>query len=287
MESKVEIGIIGGSGLYEMEGLTHKRELRLRTPFGRPSDAFVVGRLEGRRVAFLARHGRGHTILPSEINFRANIWALKKLGAERIISVSAVGSMKEAIAPGHIVVPDQFYDQTRRRIGTFFGAGIVAHVGFADPVCAEMARVLTGSGRGQGAVMHAGGVYLCIEGPQFSSRAESLIYRKWGVDVIGMTNVTEAKLAREAEICYATLALATDYDCWHSGAETVTVEGVLEILARNVAMSREIIRAAVPQLPRSRNCPCSTALKNAILTHPSAIPRKAKNDLKPIVGRYL
>ncbi|MFQ5950427.1 MAG: S-methyl-5'-thioadenosine phosphorylase, partial [Nitrospiria bacterium] len=212
---KAEIGIIGGSGLYKMEGLAGKTELKLTTPFGPPSDVFVLGRLEGRRVAFLSRHGRGHRILPTDINFRANLWGMKKLGVQRIISVSAVGSMREDLKPGHIVLPDQFYDNTRRRISTFFGNGVVAHVAFADPVCAELRQVLAKAGRDSGAMIHDGGVYLCIEGPQFSTRGESLIYRQWGVDVIGMTNVTEAKLAREAEICYATLALVTDYDCWY------------------------------------------------------------------------
>lgn len=285
--TQIEVGIIGGSGLYEMEGLKGKREVRIKTPFGPPSDGFVIGTLEGKRVAFLARHGRGHRLLPSEINFRANVWALKKLGARRILSVSAVGSMRESIEPGHIVIPDQFYDHTRKRESSFFGNGIVAHVGFADPVCSEVRKILIRSTREAGATVHDGGVYFCIEGPQFSSRAESLLYRKWGIDVIGMTNATEAKLAREAEICYATIALATDYDCWHNAAESVTVEGVIEILNKNVAMSRKIIRFAVPRLPERRDCPCSSALKYAILTKPSLIPRKVKSDLKPILGRYL
>jgi 5'-methylthioadenosine phosphorylase len=283
----VEIGIIGGSGLYEMEGLERKRELRLRTPFGAPSDAYVVGRLGGRTVAFLARHGRGHRLLPTEINFRANIWGLKKLGVQRILSISAVGSMKEQIEPGHVVIPDQFHDHTRRRASTLFGNGIVAHVSFADPVCGELRKLLVEVGRAEGAVVHDGGTYLCMEGPQFSTRAESLLYRRWGVDVIGMTNATEAKLAREAEICYATIALATDYDCWHEAVESVTVEGVVAILNKNVALSRRIIRSTVPRLPGKRACPCATALKNAILTSPSAIPRKIKSDLKPIIGKYL
>lgn len=284
---KVEIGIIGGSGLYEMEGLTEKKEVKLSTPFGPPSDAYITGNLEGRRVAFLARHGRGHRILPSEINFRANIWGMKKLGVERIISVSAVGSMKEAIAPGHVVVPDQFYDHTRRRIGTFFGGGVVAHVAFADPVCSEMRSILCRAGRDRGAVIHDGGVYFCIEGPQFSARGESLIFRQWGIDVIGMTNVTEAKLAREAEICYATLALVTDYDCWHAEMESVTVEGVIETLNKNVILSQQIIRSAIPHISASRRCPCATALKNAVMTPPSLIPKKTQENLKLILGDYL
>ena len=283
----IEIGIIGGSGLYEMEGLTGKKEVRLSTPFGRPSDALVTGTLSGRRVAFLARHGRGHRILPGEINFRANIWAMKKLGVARIISVSAVGSMKEAIRPGEVLVPDQFYDHTRRRISRFFGGGAVAHVSFADPVCPELRPLLVKAGRSAGAAIHDGGTYLCMEGPQFSTRGESLIYRTWGVDVIGMTNVTEAKLAREAEICYATLALVTDYDCWHQEMESVTVEAVIEILHKNVVLSQKIIRAALPEAGAPRRCPCATALKNAVMTPPALIPRKTKASLKIILGDYL
>jgi 5'-methylthioadenosine phosphorylase len=282
---RAEIGIIGGSGLYDMEGLTGKKTVRLKTPFGAPSDAYRLGNLEGRPVAFLARHGRGHRLLPTEINFRANIWGLKELGVERIISVSAVGSMKEKLKPGHVVVPDQFYDHTRRRTSTFFGDGLVAHVSFANPVCGDLARVLLKAGRGTGAVIHEGGVYFCIEGPQFSSLGESLIYRQWGVDVIGMTNVTEAKLAREAEICYATLALVTDYDCWHQEMESVTVEGVLEILHKNVALSQRIIRNAVPQIDSFRGCACATALQNAVITAPDAIPARAVSRLKWISPR--
>ena len=284
---KIEIGIIGGSGLYEMDGLVQKKEHRMVTPFGKPSDTFITGVLAGRRVAFLARHGRGHRILPSEINFRANIWGMKKLGVERIISVSAVGSMKESIHPEEIVVPDQFYDHTRRRIGTFFGHGVVAHVAFADPVCSEMRAVLCKAGREQGATIHDGGTYFCIEGPQFSTRGESLIYRKWGVDVIGMTNVTEARLAREAEICYATLALVTDYDCWHETMESVTMEGVIETLRKNVVLSQQVIRTAIPAMPVSRKCPCGSALKNAVMTPASLIPKKTRNNLKLILGDYL
>jgi len=284
---KIEIGIIGGSGLYEMEGLTDKKEVKLSTPFGPPSDSFITGVLSGRPVAFLARHGRGHRILPSEINFRANIWGMKKLGVERIISVSAVGSMKETIAPGQVVIPDQFYDHTKRRISTFFGGGVVAHVAFADPVCAEMRAVLRRAGREGGAAIHDGGVYFCIEGPQFSARGESLIFRQWGVDVIGMTNVTEAKLAREAEICYATLALVTDYDCWHEGMESVTVEAVIETLKKNVALSQQIIRSAIPHISVPRRCPCASALKNAVMTPPSLIPKKTRENLKLILGDYL
>lgn len=272
---KADVGIIGGSGLYQMDSLENRREVRLRTPFGAPSDAYILGTIKGRKVAFLARHGRGHRLLPTEINFRANIWGMKALGVERIISVSAVGSMKEKLKPGHVVVPDQFFDHTRQRTGTFFGSGIVGHVSFADPVCGDLGRILLEAGRGTGAVIHDGGVYFCIEGPQFSSRGESLIYRQWGVDVIGMTNVTEAKLAREAEICYATLALVTDYDCWHQEMESVTVENVLEILHKNVALSQNIIRNAIPKIPPVRRCSCATALENAVITSPDAIPAKA------------
>ncbi|MEK6576985.1 MAG: S-methyl-5'-thioadenosine phosphorylase, partial [Nitrospirota bacterium] len=236
--AEAEIGIIGGSGLYGMEGLTHIEERSIRTPFGIPSDSFIIGRLNGRKVAFLARHGRGHRISPSEINFRANIYAMKELGVERIISVSAVGSMREKIKPGDMVIPDQFFDHTKRRISTFFGEGVVAHVSFADPVCPELADLLFQEGKRAGAVMHKGGTYLCIEGPQFSTRGESNIFRGWQVDVIGMTNVTEAKLAREAEICYSTLAMATDYDCWHTTEEAVSAEAVIKILMKNVETSK-------------------------------------------------
>jgi 5'-methylthioadenosine phosphorylase len=284
---RAEIGIIGGSGLYDMEGLTHKKEVRLKTPFGIPSDVFVLGTLAGREVAFLARHGRGHRIMPTEINFRANIWGMKKLGVERIISVSAVGSMKEGIMPGDVVLIDQFYDHTRYRVSTFFGNGIVAHVAFADPVCAELRQDLIKAGRDSDANVHDGGVYLCIEGPQFSARGESLIYRQWGVDVIGMTNVTEAKLAREAEICYATIALVTDYDCWHHEMETVTVEAVLEILHRNVELSQRIILNAVPKIPGARRCPCQSALSNSIITPPQFISQKNRTKLKPLLEKYL
>ncbi len=284
---KAEIGIIGGSGLYEMEGLTQKKEVRLKTPFGVPSDVFILGKLAGRQVAFLARHGRGHRIMPTEINFRANIWGMKKLGVGRIISVSAVGSMKENIRPGDVVLVDQFYDHTRRRIPTFFGNGIVAHVAFADPVCAELRQVLVKAGHHSNANIHEGGVYLCIEGPQFSARGESLIYRQWGVDVIGMTNVTEAKLAREAEICYATLALVTDYDCWQHEMETVTVEAVLEILHRNVELSQRIIRDALPRIPGTRKCPCESALRNAIITPPEFISQRNRKNLEPFLRKYL
>jgi 5'-methylthioadenosine phosphorylase len=284
---KAGIGIIGGSGLYEMEGLTHRREVRMKTPFGTPSDIYILGELSGKRVAFLARHGRRHQILPSEINFRANIWGMKKLGVERILSVSAVGSMKEKIHPGNIVLPDQFYDHTKRRVSTFFGDGVVAHVAFADPVCSELKGVLGKAGRENQAVVHEGGTYFCIDGPQFSTRGESLIYRQWNVDVIGMTNMPEAKLAREAEICYATIALATDYDCWYEGMEAVTVEAVIEILKKNVVLAQRMIRSALPRIPRSRTCPCATALQNAVITPYSRIPSKTRGKLKLLLDSYL
>ena len=285
--AEAEIGVIGGSGLYEMEGLEDVRTVSVDTPFGPPSDAIVLGTLSGRRLAFLPRHGVGHRFLPSEINFRANIHALKQLGVERILSVSAVGSMKEAIAPGHIVLPDQFYDHTRRRASTFFGDGIVVHVAMADPVCGELHAVLAEAAQRAGATVHPRGTYLCIEGPQFSTRGESLVYRQWGVDVIGMTNATEAKLAREAEICYSTIALATDYDCWHETHEDVTADAVLAILKQNVVMAQRIIREAVPRIPGERRCPCREALRNAILTDPQRIPGGTRERLRLLLGKYL
>lgn len=285
-EPRALVGIIGGSGLYKMEGLTGVREVKVPTPFGDPSDAFLLGSVAGVPLAFLPRHGTGHRILPSEINFRANIYAMKLLGVERIISVSAVGSMREGIAPGHLVIPDQFYDRTRHRAGTFFGEGIAAHVGLADPVCADLAGALGDAGEATGSTIHRGGTYLCIEGPQFSTRAESRIYRQWGVDVIGMTNLPEARLAREAEICYATVALATDYDCWHAGEEDVTVEGVVQTLRQNVERAKTLIREAVPRLG-VRKCRCGEALKDAILTDTAAIPFETRRRLAAIVGKYL
>ncbi len=285
--AEAEIGIIGGSGLYGMEGLTNIEERSIRTPFGNPSDSFIIGRLNGRKAAFLARHGRGHRISPSEINFRANIYAMKELGVERIISVSAVGSMREKIKPGDMVIPDQFFDHTKRRISTFFGEGVVAHVSFADPVCPELADLLFQEGERAGAVMHKGGTYLCIEGPQFSTRGESNIYRGWQVDVIGMTNVTEAKLAREAEICYSTLAMATDYDCWHTTEEAVSAEAVIKILMKNVETSKKIIKGAICGIPKDRNCPCRDALKDSIMTKEELISEEIKERLKPILRRHL
>ena len=282
-----DIGIIGGSGLYEMEGLTDVKEVKIKTPFGDPSDKFILGTLSGRRLVFLPRHGKGHRILPTDINFRANIYAMKKLGVERIISVSAVGSMREEIEPGHIMIPSQFYDHTKRRISTFFGDGIVAHVGMADPVCNGLAEQLYRSSISVGAKTHNGGIYLCMEGPQFSTRGESLIYRKWGVDVIGMTNVTEAKLAREAEICYATIALSTDYDCWHVSEDDVTVEAVIQIIKQNVDTAKKIIRDAVLNIPKERDCHCKDALANTIMTDPKLIPPKTKKRLELIIGKYI
>jgi 5'-methylthioadenosine phosphorylase len=284
---KISIGVIGGSGLYEMEGLTQIKTVKMVTPFGKPSDDFIVGTLHGQRVAFLPRHGRGHRILPSDINYRANIYGMKKLGVDRIISVSAVGSMKEAIKPGDIVVPDQFYDHTKHRRSTFFGNGIVAHVGMADPVCRDLGLILGEAGVRVGAMVHSGGTYLCMEGPQFSTRAESLTYRSWNVDVIGMTNATEAKLAREAEICYSTIALATDYDCWHHSEETVTVEAVLAVMKHNVETSKAMIREAVRILPGARTCGCGDALRNTIMTPEKLMPAKTRKDLTPIIGKYL
>lgn len=284
---KVSIGVIGGSGLYEMEGLTQVKTLRIKTPFGDPSDAYIIGTLYGKRVAFLPRHGRGHRIKPTDINYRANIYGMKKLGVERIISVSAVGSMKEKIKPGDIVIPDQFYDHTKHRRSTFFGSGIVAHVGIADPVCADLCKILIAAGKRAKATVHRKGTYICMEGPQFSTRAESLIYRTWGVDVIGMTNATEAKLAREAEMCYSTIALATDYDCWHHSEEAVTVEAVLAVMKHNIEISKSMIKEAVRMMPAVCTCGCGEALKFAIMTPAKLIPAKTKKDLAPIIGKYI
>ena len=286
--SQPVIGVIGGSGLYEIEQLTDIGEVVLDTPFGAPSDAYVTGLLDGAKMVFLPRHGRGHRLLPSEVNYRANIHGMKQLGVERIISVSAVGSMKEEIVPGHIVIPDQFFDRTQgKRASTFFGEGVVGHVQFADPVCAHLAAVLYDAAVAAGAVAHKGGTYICIEGPNFSTRAESNIYRSWGVDVIGMTNIPEARLAREAEICYATVALATDYDCWHAEHEDVSIEAVLAIIEHNVATARDIIRRAARQLATSRDCGCGEALKYAIMTQRERIPEATRNKLDLLIGRYL
>ena len=250
------VGVIGGSGLYELEGLTNVRWRRVRTPFGDPSDEFCTGELEGRPVVFLPRHGRGHRLTPTELNFRANVWGLKSLGVERIVSVSAVGSMREDIRPLDLVIPGQFVDLTKRRVSSFFGEGIVAHVGMADPVCGQLSDVLDKAARATGSRVHRGGTYVCIEGPQFSTRAESRVYRSWGVDVIGMTNMPEAKLAREAELCYATLALATDYDVWHETHAAVSVEAVVANLLKNVATAKDVLRRVIPSIGAERTCEC-------------------------------
>ncbi len=282
-----EIGIIGGSGLYTMPGLTRVREIRITTPFGKPSDAYVLGELEGRKVAFLARHGRGHLLLPSEVPYRANIFGMKKLGVERIISVSAVGSLREEYKPLDMAVPSQFFDRTRGRVSTFFGGGIVAHIGFADPVCATVQNALAAVCDSINVTCHHGGTYVCMEGPAFSTLAESNTYRAWGMDLIGMTNLTEAKLAREAEICYATLAMVTDYDCWHPHHDAVTVSQVIECLNRNVEHAQNIIRGAVARMPRERTCKCGSALAHAILTDRRKIPAAARKRLDIIIGKYL
>ena len=282
-----EIGVIGGSGLYQMEGLEGIEEVKVDTPFGDPSDNFIVGKLMGKRVAFLSRHRRGHAIQPSDINFRANIYGMKKLGVSRIISVSAVGSMKDNIHPEEIVIPDQFYDNTKRRISTFFGDGIVAHVSLADPVCSNLAGTLYQSAVKVGAKVHNGGVYICIEGPQFSSRGESYIYKSWGVDIIGMTNVTEAKLAREAELCYSTIALVTDYDCWHHEEEAVTTDAIIAILNKNVDTSKKIIKEAVSRVSADSGCGCRNALKDAIITSRDGIPSETRERLGLIIGKYI
>lgn len=288
VHQEAKIGVIGGSGLYEMlEGVEDLRTRRVATPFGEPSDEYLLGTLKGLKLAFLPRHGRGHRIMPTEINFRANIYGMKVLGVERIISVSAVGSMRNEIIPGDIVIPDQFYDHTKQRKSTFFGDGIVCHVAMADPVCPELSSVLYESGKKIGAKVHKGGTYFCIEGPQFSTRGESMIYRQWGVDVIGMTNIQEAKLAREAEICYATLALATDYDCWHAHAEDVTVEMVIATLKKNVDTAKDIIREALGRLDSERICPCPRALESAIITDTKAISKETKKRLGPLIGKYI
>ncbi len=285
--AQAAIGIIGGSGLYNIEGLERVHEVRVRTPFGAASDAIVVGVLEGVRVAFLSRHGRGHRISPGSINYRANIYALKSLGVTQVISVSAVGSMKESIRPGDVVLPDQFIDLTKRRVSTFFDDGIVAHVGFGEPVCASLADVLEGAGRSVGATLQRGGTYVCMEGPQFSTKAESRLYRQWGVDVIGMTNMPEAKLAREAELCYATIALATDYDCWHETEEAVTVEAILATLHKNVALAKRLLKAAVAKLAPDRACICHQALRNAIVTGPDHMSVSAKRRVKVLIAPYV
>uniref|UniRef100_E6QKE9 Putative 5'-methylthioadenosine phosphorylase (MTA phosphorylase) n=1 Tax=mine drainage metagenome TaxID=410659 RepID=E6QKE9_9ZZZZ len=285
---QAEIGIIGGSGLYSMPGLTNVREMAVETPFGAPSDNFIVGDLDGRKVVFLARHGRGHKLLPSELNFRANIYAMKSLGVERILSVSAVGSLKQEHKPTDFVIPDQFIDRTFHRASTFFGEGIVGHVAFGDPVCATVSEAAATACEIVGVVGKRGGVYVCMEGPQFSTRAESNLYRSWGADVIGMTNLQEAKLAREAEICYATVAMVTDYDCWHPEHDAVTIDQIVAVLHQNAANAAKVVRAAVAALPEGeRKCGCASAAKYAILTQAEAIPAAAKDKLRLLYGKYL
>jgi 5'-methylthioadenosine phosphorylase len=285
--SKAEIGIIGGSGLYNMPGIQRMRRVRVATPFGKPSDTFLLGQLEGREVAFLSRHGRGHVLMPSEINFRANLYALKKLGVTRIISVSAVGSLREELKPLDMVLPAQFFDRTTNRPSTFFGGGIVAHISFADPVCPVLVDVLSQACASNGVNCHRGGTYICMQGPAFSTKAESATYRAWGMDVVGMTNLQEAKLAREAEICYATLAMVTDYDCWHPAHDAVTVDQIIDYLNRNAQKAQKIIRAAVRQMPKERSCKCGSALAHAILTDPKKIPPQVRKKLALLLGKYL
>ena len=284
---KVEIGIIGGSGLYSMPGLTGLREHVIETPFGAPSDAYMIGDLDGRPVAFLARHGRGHRILPSELNFRANIYGMKMLGVEYILSVSAVGSLKEEHKPTDFVIPDQFIDRTFARHGTFFGDGIVAHVGFGDPVCSVVAKAFADACAEVGVVGKLGGTYVCMEGPQFSTRAESNLYRSWGADVIGMTNLQEAKLAREAEMSYATMAMVTDYDCWRAGHDDVTIDQVLAVLHQNAENAGKVVRAAVAALPKGLKSPFADALKYAILTDKATIPQATREKLHLLIAKYL
>jgi len=270
-----------------MPGLTKVKEARLKTPFGKPSDAYVLGTLEGRRVAFLARHGRGHRILPTELNFRANIYGFKQLGVERIVSISAVGSLKEEHKPLEFVIPDQFFDRTRHRVDTFFGKGIVAHIAFADPICPQLAQAVEGACRKAGVTAKRGGTYVCMEGPQFSTKAESNVYRSWGMDVIGMTNLQEAKLAREAEICYVTVAMVTDYDCWHPHHDSVTVDQIVAVLLKNAENATRVVREAVSAMPKERACKCGSALAHAILTDRSKIPAAARQKLKLILDKYL
>lgn len=285
---KRTVGVIGGSGLYEMEGLEQIETVRLVTPFGDPSDEYVTGVMDGVKMVFLPRHGRGHRYLPSEVNYRANIYGMKKLGVERIISVSAVGSLKEEIVPGHIVIPDQFIDRTKGvRKDTFFGNGIVAHAGFADPVCARLSAALFAAAGDAGATAHKGGAYVCMEGPAFSTRAESFMYRGLDASVIGMTNLTEAKLAREAELCYGIIALSTDYDCWHDTHEDVSVEAIIEIIRQNVAMAKNIIRHAVSRISSESGCACGSAMQYAVITDKKVIPERTKEDMDILIGKYL
>jgi 5'-methylthioadenosine phosphorylase len=284
---QAEIGIIGGSGLYSMPGLSQAKQVRLKTPFGAPSDGYVLGTLAGRKVAFLARHGRGHRILPSELNFRANVYGFKQLGVERIVSVSAVGSLKEEHEPLDFVIPDQFFDRTRHRVDTFFGNGIVAHISFADPICGELARVVEGACQKVGVRGKRGGTYVCMEGPQFSTKAESNVYRSWGMDVIGMTNLQEAKLAREAELCYVSVSMVTDYDCWHPRHDAVTVDQVVAVLEKNAENASKVLRETIAAMPTGRGCKCGSALAHAILTDREKIPAATRQKLKLILDKYL
>jgi 5'-methylthioadenosine phosphorylase len=282
-----EIGVIGGSGLYSMNGLTNTHEVRVKTPFGDPSDAFIIGTVEGKRVAFLARHARGHRILPNELNFRANIYAMKLLGVERIISVSAVGSLQENLHPGAFLIPDQFFDGTRGRKSTFFGNGIAAHITFDKPTCAELSGILGNACRAQNVPVHETGTYFNMEGPQFSTLAEAHVNRAAKFDVVGMTNVVEAKLAREAEICYSTIAMITDYDCWHPDHESVSVATIIATLNQNAANAQNVLREAIKTLPATRTCKCARALAHAILTDPKVVPAKTKKNLAAIIGKYI
>ena len=284
---RAQIGIIGGSGLYDMADVTEREEVKVTTPFGEPSASYLLGTLRGKRVAFLARHGGGHRVSPSELNFRANIFGMKQLGVEYILSASAVGSLKEEYRPADIVIPDQFFDRTKGRPSSFFGRGLVGHVGFAHPFCRILSGIAFESGSRAGATVHKGGTYVCMEGPQFSTLAESKLYRAWGMDIIGMTNLQEAKLAREAEICYSTIALVTDYDCWHPDHDSVTVDMVMSTLAKNAATAQQIIAGAVERLPYERTCECASALKYALVTRPEMVPEQVKKDLAPLIGKYI
>ncbi|GAB4544427.1 MAG: S-methyl-5'-thioadenosine phosphorylase [Anaerolineae bacterium] len=283
----VRLGIIGGSGVYDMEALTDIEEVKPKTPFGQPSDAIVVGTLSGQRVAFLPRHGRGHRISPTELNSRANIFALKSLGVERIVSISACGSLREDFAPRHIVIPDQLFDRTRERPLSFFGDGLVVHISFAEPFCPDLSQLLYEAVRAAGATVHKGGAFIVIEGPRFSTKAESSVFRQWGMDIIGMTAVPEAQLAREAEICYACMAHVTDYDVWHETEETVTVEAVIKNLLANTGVAKQAIQNLVPSLPETRGCGCQHALRDAIITNRDVIPEQVKKDLSLLVSKYL
>ncbi len=287
MSEAITIGIIGGSGLYDMPELTDREERHVATPFGEPSGPYIVGTLRGKRVAFLARHGVGHRQMPTELNYRANVFGMKLLGVEFILSASAVGSLQEKYVPQHLVIPDQFFDRTKGRVSTFFGGGLVAHVAFAHPVCWRLARVAYDACTAVGATVHQGGTYVCMEGPQFSTLAESKLYRSWGMDIIGMTNLQEAKLAREAEICYATIALVTDYDCWHPEHDSVTVDMIVQNLVANAKTAQQVIADAVSHLPFERTCECARALEHAIITRPEFVPEQVKRHLAPIIGKYI